>query len=146
MNRRVVNGMCVALFDSDLVATRLMLAFAEMCWAVMLLWPGDTFVRPTYTTMGLLAPELVWALVFMATSAIQYHIVVMGWTRTRGAWLFSCWNSLLWGTAIACMMHSVQPPPAAIGGEVALMMGAIWIWVRPLVMKRWERRYAAKRA
>lgn len=146
MNRRVVNGMCVALFDSDLVATRLMLAIAEMCWAVMLLWPGNTFERPTYTAMGHLAPEVVWALVFMATSVVQYRIVVMGWARTRGAWFFSCWNSLLWGTAIACMMYSVQPPPAAIGGEVALMMGAIWIWVRPLVMKRWERRYAAKRA
>ena len=38
MNKRFVSGMSAALFESDLVATRLALAFAEMCWAIMLLW------------------------------------------------------------------------------------------------------------
>ena len=58
MNQRTLSGMTRALFDSDLVATRLTLALAELLWALMLFWPGDTFTRPTYTEMGQVAPEL----------------------------------------------------------------------------------------
>lgn len=41
MPKRFLGGMTSALFDSDLVATRLALAFAEMCWAIMLFWPFE---------------------------------------------------------------------------------------------------------
>ena len=44
-------------FNSDLNATRFTLAFAEIIWAVMLFWPGDTFTRPTYSEMSRLASE-----------------------------------------------------------------------------------------
>ena len=144
MNQRLVSGMRAALFDSDLVATRLALALAELAWAVMLLWPGDTFSRPTYTLMAAIAPELCWAGVFMITSAVQYLIVTFGLYQTRFARAFSCWNAALWVTTIGSMLLSVYPPPAAIGGEFALMVFAVWIWARPLVVKRGERRYAVE--
>lgn len=40
--------MAAAIFDSDLIATRLLLAFAEFLWAAMLFWPGYTFKRKNY--------------------------------------------------------------------------------------------------
>jgi hypothetical protein len=33
------------------------------------------------------------------------------------------------------MLMSVTPPPAAIGGEVALAFAAFWVWVRPYILK-----------
>ena len=57
---RALHGMSRALFDSDLIASRLALFLAEALWAIMLFWPGDTFDRPTYSEMAKLAPELVW--------------------------------------------------------------------------------------
>jgi hypothetical protein len=31
------------------------------------------------------------------------------------------------------MLASVYPPPAAIGGEIALALSAFWIWLRPIL-------------
>lgn len=145
MNQRLVSGMRAALFDSDLIASRLALAFAELCWAIMLFWPGDSFVRPTYTEMAKVAPEWCWAWCFLFTSLVQFSIVAFDLCRTRGAWLFSGWNSLLWFTSVYLMIDAVQPPPAAIGGEIALTVSALWIFVRPLIIKRGEVRCAKQR-
>lgn len=134
-----------ALFDSDLIASRLALAFAEMCWAIMLFWPGDSFVRPTYTEMAKVAPEWCWAWMFLFTSLIQFSVVAFDLCRTRAAWLFAGWNSLLWLTSVYLMIDAVQPPPAAIGGEIALTVSALWIFVRPLIIKRGEVRCAKQR-
>ncbi len=145
MNKRFVGGMRAALFDSPLVTSRLSLALGEMLWAIMLLWPGDTFERPTYTIMGQIAPEACWAVAFLFTAGVQYWIVAMELYDTRAAWLFSGWNTALWFTAIGCMLVSVYPPPAAIGGEVALAVSALWIFTRPIVNKLGEARCAKQR-
>ena len=59
MKNRALSGMSSALFDSDLIASRLVLFLAEALWAIMLFWPGYTFDRPTYSEMAKVAPELV---------------------------------------------------------------------------------------
>lgn len=138
---KYVNGVSDALFKSDFVATRLILAMAELIWALMLFWPGNTFSRPTYTVMGEIAPELCWAVLFLFTAGIQYYIVATKATQTKAAWYFSCWNALLWVTAVGSMLISVYPPPAAIGGEIALMFAAVWIWACPLIVKHGETKY-----
>ena len=143
MNLRTLSGMTRALFDSDLVATRLTLALAELLWALMLFWPGDTFTRPTYTAMGHAAPELCWAAVFLVSAAVQYRIVACELCGTRFASWFSAFNALLWVATVGLMVYSVYPPPAAIGGEIALTCSAVWIWVRPIIMKHGERKYGA---
>ena len=45
--QKLLQGLSRALWDSDMVATRVSLAIGEFLWAVMLLWPGETFDRPT---------------------------------------------------------------------------------------------------
>lgn len=131
---KVYQSMSRALFDSDLIASRLALSLAEMCWAVMLMWPGDTFIRPTYILMNHVASEHAWAFAFFVTSIMQFSIVVQADYHGKFARYFAGWNAALWVFTVSSMLLSVYPPPAAIGGEIALMVTASWIWLRPFVL------------
>jgi hypothetical protein len=137
---RVVQSMTDALFDSDLVASRLALALGEACWAIMLLWPGPTFGRPTYHIMSDVASENAWAAAFLLTSILQFTIVIQQDFDGKFARYFSAWNAFLWVFVVGSMLLSVYPPPAAIGGEIALAVSATWIWLRPLIEAEGVRR------
>ena len=139
MTCNLSDRVAAAIFDSDLIATRLLLAFAEFLWAVMLFWPGDTFGRPTYALMAALAPENVWACAFGVTSYLQLYIVLNGRQHTLWAHYFALWNSLLWSYVVGSMLLSVYPPPAAIAGEISLMTAAAWVWVRPMILLHYAR-------
>lgn len=141
MTGRIVDPLTRAIFDSDLISTRLTLAMAELCWCLMLLWPGDTFDRQTYTAMAATASEWTWALIFGATSAIQFGIVLRGCFHSDCARVFATWNAALWCSVVGSMLLSVYPPPAAVGGEIALAVAALWIWARPLILEAGERKY-----
>lgn len=123
------------MFESDLVATRLSLALAELLWAVMLLWPGDTFTRPTYFMMSLVASESTWAFVFLFSGIYQGYLVAAQKVRTRQAELFAWFNAVVWCCTVGFMLASVYPPPAAIGGEISLAVSAFWIAIRPALLK-----------
>lgn len=138
---RLVDPLTRAIFDSDLISTRLTLALAEALWCFMLLWPGDTFERPTYTLMGQVAPEMAWALIFGITAAIQFFIVLRVDFQAAWARVFATWNAGLWAFTVGSMLLSVYPPPAAVGGEIALAVAALWIWARPLLLERGVRKY-----
>lgn len=138
---RIVDPLTRAIFDSDLISTRLTLAMAELCWCLMLLWPGDTFDRPTYTLMSSVASEWTWALIFGITSFLQFTIVLQDDFHSTWPRLFATWNAGLWAFVVGSMMLSVYPPLAAIGGEAALVVAALWIWARPLLIERGKRKY-----
>lgn len=127
---RFTNRFIQIMFHSDLNATRWTLAVAEMLWAVTLLWPGDTFDRPTYTVMSHVMAEEAWGMVFLISSATQFAILFDGKYHETFAVLFAAWNSALWWYVVISMYLSVTPPPAAISGELALAMAAGWIWLR----------------
>ena len=139
MTYQLSHRVAAAIFDSDLIATRLLLAFSEFLWAVMLFWPGDTFGRQTYVLMSELATEEVWACAFGVTSYLQFRIVLGGRQHTLWAHYFALWNSLLWAVVVGSMLLSVYPPPAAIAGEISLMVAAAWVWVRPMILKHYAR-------
>lgn len=120
-----------ALWDSDLVASRLTLFAAELLWALMLFWPGETFGRPTYGAMAAIAPEWLWACVYMGSAIVQLRIVTAEAFHERWARWFAGWNAALWLMTVGGMLMSVYPPPAAIGGEIALSALAAWIFARP---------------
>lgn len=121
------------IWESDLIASRLTLAIGEFCWAAMLLWPGDTFGRPTYSHMAAIMSEEWWSLMFIVSCCMQLYFVLSGKLNTLLAWYFAGWNMILWGYTVWSMMASVYPPPAAIGGEIALTITSFWIWFRPLL-------------
>ena len=143
---KALDGMSRALFDSDLIASRLALFIAEALWAVMLLWPGDTYDRPTYSEMSKLAPELVWALAFGISAVLQICMVMYQLCGRTWAHTFAAWNAALWCASVVLMLKGVYPPPAAIGGEVALAASALWIAIRPAILQKGERHAAAAAA
>lgn len=118
------------IFYSDLHGTRIMLALAEAIWALTLLWPGDTFGRPTYTVMSHVMVEEAWGIVFALSAITQLSIVIRCDYHSTFATAFAGWNSVLWSFVVISMYLSVSPPPAAISGETALACGAAWVWVR----------------
>lgn len=134
IQKKFWSAMAKAIFDSDLVATRLTLATAEFAWAVMLFWPGDTFERPTYALMGKVMSEEAWSVIFLASAVTQLSIVLLEDYYSRTARYFAAWNAALWGYVVVSMLVSVFPPPAAIGGELALALSAFWIFVRPYIL------------
>ena len=137
---RFINSLSRVIWDTDLIATRFLLAMAEFLWALMLLWPGDTFGRPTYNHMSMVMHEQAWAFVFALSAGTQATIVLLHDFHSRFSRYFAAWNASLWSFVVVSMLLSVYPPPAAIAGEIALAFGAIWIWVRPYILVEGYRR------
>lgn len=137
-------GVSDILFKSDLAMTRVSLAIGELFWAIMLFWPGDTFVRPTYDVMSHVANESVWTVLFFLSGCVQLHIAS---EKRTGMFerVFSGLNSLLWTSVVIMMLFSVFPPPAATGMEFAAAMVSIWIFTRPIVLKNMENKVAKSR-
>lgn len=123
------------LFDTDMVATRTLLAIAELIWAINLLWPGASFERSTYAGMAYLADERIWGLAFLITAYIQWQIVVIGEFRSKAAKGFAFWNSMLWCYSSVSIYSSMYPPAAALSAELALAFASFWICIRPLLCR-----------
>lgn len=64
------SALAKALFDDKMVNTRIVLAASEFLWAVLLLWPGDTFARPTYGHMAMVMVEEAWGVVQASTNGV----------------------------------------------------------------------------
>lgn len=144
MHNKYLSSLSRALWDSDLIGTRLSLAIGEFFWAVMLLWAGDTFGRPTYHHMVIIANEEIWGLVFLVSAVTQLSIVLMDDMHSKFARYFAAWNASLWAFVVWSMLASVYPPPAAIGGEIALAFAAGWVWLRPYILAEGYKRAGYK--
>ena len=144
MHNKYLSSLSRALWDSDLIGTRLSLAIGEFFWAVMLLWAGDTFGRPTYHHMALIANEEIWGLIFLVSAVTQLSIVLMDDMHSKFARYFAAWNASLWAFVVWSMLASVYPPPAAIGGEMALAFAAGWVWLRPYILAEGYKRAGYK--
>lgn len=131
---RAIDSLTHTLWDTHMVSARLLLGIAEFFWGLLLMWPGDLFARPTYKIMATVMPEQAWALVFLLSSATQFTIIIQ---RDFHCWLarhFAAWNAVLWVYVVSAAYMSVYPPPAAMSGEVALMLSSVWIWIRPFLL------------
>jgi len=137
MPEKVITSLSRALWDTNMVTSRLLLSMAEFLWGVLLLWPGDTFGRPTYHIMAQVMPEDCWGLVFLLTSIMQISIVIKEEFHSREARYFAFFNMALWVFVVLSMLASVYPPPAAVSGEIALSCAAFWIWFRPFLICKW---------
>ena len=137
---KLVTNLSKALWDSDLIASRLTLAMSEFFWAVMLLlWGGshDLFSRPTYKQMAAIMPAEAWGLLLLLSAAIQVSILLQDDLHSRFARYFAGFNAVTWVyIGVLSPLISIYPPPAAMGGEFALAVTATWIWVRPYILAR----------
>lgn len=134
----MLNRITAALFDSDLIMSRLTLAIAEALWAILLWWPGPIFHRPAYAGMATVMSEHAWGLVFALSAVTQANIVVQGHCTYAYARIFAAWNAVLWGYVVVSVLLAVQPPPAAIAGELTLALLAAWVWWRPILLCAWS--------
>ena len=144
-NKSLIESISKVMFDSDMTNTRLTLAFAEILWAIMLFWPGDTFDRPTYLAMARIMSETSWGFVFLMSAFLQIRIVVLSQQNRDWAKVFANWNAVLWVTVVGSALFSVYPPPAAMSGEIALACAAVWIWLRPILLDRAAIKYQEER-
>ena len=134
--QKMLKALSSFVWDTDLISFRLTLAFGELCWAIMLFWSGESFSRPTCSHMMSVANEEVWGIIFLVSCVTQLTIVLLGDMHSVFARYFACWNACLWVYMVYSMLASVYPPPADIGGEIALAFSACWIWARPYILAR----------
>jgi hypothetical protein len=135
--QKLLKELSHTLWDSDLLVSRVTLALAEFSWAVMLLWPGDSFSRKIYKAMSSVASEEFWGMLFLASACIQLYIVLSGTIHTKLACIFAGYNACFWITAAGSLVYSMTSPPhAALSGDIALACAAVWIWIRPYILKR----------
>lgn len=142
IRQKFLDSISYALWDSELISSRIILAMGELFWAIMLFWNGDTFSRPTYSHMAEMMSENWWALVFLISGILQIIIVISNNLHSTYARYFAFWNMILWGYTVVSMLLSVYPPPAAIGGEIAIAISSAWIWIRPHILVEGYRRAA----
>ena len=138
MKDRFIRSLSKVLWDTDLIATRVVLALAEFLWAVMLLVPADgLFNRPTYRHMATIMTQDQWGIVLLLSAVLQFTIVIQDDYHSRFASYFAAFNAVLWCyIGIWSPLASISPPPAAMGGEMALAFSAVYIWARPAFLRK----------
>lgn len=135
-----------AIWDSDLIASRMLLAIAEFTWAIMLLWPGATFDRQPYELMSRFAGEDAWGILFLVIGSIQLYILMAERFHDTFSRVFAGVNSFFWCLSTYAIIVSISPPPAAIGGNIALSVASIWIFARPYVLVERMHAHAKRQA
>ena len=132
--QKYIFSICYAIFDTEMVATRLVLSLSSGIWALLLFWPGETFGRPTYAGMSHVMHEEAWAFVFLLDAVMQLTIILSQDYHSRFARYFAAFNAALWTYVVGSMLLSVYPPPAAISAEIVMAIAAVWIWIRPFIL------------
>jgi hypothetical protein len=128
---KIMNRYLRLAFYSDTHVVRFLLMLSEITWGVTLFWPGDTFGRPTYAVMSHTIPsEEIWAAIWLFAGITQFYILTTGGYHDRAAVIFAGFNTILWWFVVISMYLSVSPIPAAISGELALAVGASWVYIR----------------
>lgn len=114
----------------DLSVMKLFLSLSAILWAILLFWQGDTFSRPTYTIMGMIMSEDMWAWSFLIQGVLSIYALA---TDKEGNILFladAVLGCILWTSSCIAMLLSVYPPPAAISAEILASLFSWWVLVR----------------
>jgi hypothetical protein len=118
------------IFFSDLHAIRFVLFVAELIWSLSLFFHSTSFDRQIYSIMAEIAPEMAWALLFGGSAMIQLFFMLTQNYFSREAQVFAGWNAAFWILVVISMYNSMVPPPSGLAGEIALTLGACWVFVR----------------
>lgn len=108
----------------------LFLCVSSLLWAALLLWPGHTFDRPTYSMMGQLAPEVAWGIAHLIHSLAGLYALFLGRNNRTLFALDPVLGCFLWTTSAIAMCLSVYPPPAAIAPHIIGAFASWWLLVR----------------
>lgn len=119
---------------SDTTPTRFLLALAGAAWALFLFAPGDTFTRPVYRYMAIVAgdnAEAKWAVLWALYSIGMFCRVFSSTQRPRLSLAIHVLGMLLyWGTTVSIYFTLTFPLPAALATDIILSVAAGWVLVR----------------
>jgi hypothetical protein len=119
---------CSIIFSYDLEALKLILFASSILWSLLLLWPGETFGRPTYEMMSKVMDEITWGVAFLLHGVIGLSSRI---SKIKGVlYVNNLMGSFLWLGSSVLMLLSVYPPPAAISGELVLSLASVWLFIR----------------
>lgn len=145
--------LCHIFLRDRMLMTRLGLACGSMLWAIQLALPMQLFPtavqlaegkgRTTYSIMATIAPEQVWAGLFLIHSIWAFYTLFTGvrnnvtlaadgflgcilWTSSTLACFAAYWPRGL--PFIEALTH--YPPPAAMSGEAVMAFYAWWHMIR----------------
>jgi uncharacterized membrane protein len=121
------------MWDTDLIYSRFTLALAEFIWALILLMPGNTFPTSEFPKLGFMS-ENIWGIIFLISGVIQTMIILYEHMHNKFARRFAMINAIMWIYLVFAILIDTYPPVAGIAAEFALMIIAVWIWVRPYIL------------
>jgi hypothetical protein len=120
-----------------MVPTRILLSIAEFIWGtVLLIESGYNGYSANFAQLVEVLPLWLWGIFFLSTSVLHFCTIVTETFHTTLAKIFALWVATLWVTVVITMIFSTYPPQANLAGETALMLGAVWIWLRPIILTR----------
>lgn len=102
-------------------------ALSGYSWGICLLIPGDTLARPTYRYMNALAPEEVWAGIFLLIGTLQVYRLYSKLTKRAAFFdlVIKFIAMLLW-TVVAVLCITAQWPVAAAMSDTFVIALATW--------------------
>lgn len=152
IRRKLTTRIRYLLWHSDLEATRLMLGLSAILWALFLAWSGDLFPtaaevaagrgRMTYAIMGQVMTENQWAALWLLQGSVMLWSLATGARNTVLMCVDAVLGVLLWSVCVASsfvvywpsgdFLHAVMRynPPAAMAGEVGMVLASWWVLVR----------------
>ena len=115
---------------ADTRPTRLLLAVASCFWAIGLLVPGDTFMRPVYRYFPIIGGEWTWAGMWMAYSLCMLASAMLT-LRRYVALALNAFGLAIWGfSSFAVLATLTHPYPAGTAPDFALLLAAFWVMIR----------------
>lgn len=130
---------------SDTTPVRFMLAMAATLWAFFLFLPGNTFDRPVYRYMVVVAgedAELKWGLLWSLHACVMWWRIFATDYRPVTSLLINILGVILFtSSTIAILVTMTYPFPAAIATEMSCAFASAWVLVRTHINseKGWRR-------
>lgn len=119
------------LYGETLVP-RCILSIVAAIWAVLLFLPGETFIRPAYSLMAVVASENSWAWAWIIYAvASTWRTFSETKHRTVITLIVNGFGLVLYATTTACILLSrLWPAPAAMAGDFGMSLVALWLFMR----------------
>jgi len=131
-----LKSLSFAIWDCDSSLVRLVLTINSLVWATLLLLPGSTFERLPYVNMAAIMSETAWSFAFLFLAVLQLGDLFLANKFEAFTILLSTVVALFYTTVTMLILLALHPPTAALAGQIALAIGAIWISVRPYFLKK----------
>ena len=140
------------LWHSDLEATRFTLGLSALLWGILLGWPGDLFPemweieqgrgRMTYAIMATIMPEDAWAVLWLMQGSVMLFSLFTGVRNCALIVVDAVLGVFLWTVCVISSFVVYWPemafsaaivqykPPAAMAGEVGMVLASWWVLIR----------------